>query len=108
MGTLASALAGKEIATPEERYRADAEGDIENASGVLKITRIRVTYHLDIPEEKAAAAREAFSSYLARCPAAQSVLGCIDIQDDLLLHPLPQTDAAPSHSPATCRDPEND
>lgn len=27
--------------------------------------------------------REAFSVYLPRCPAAQSVIGCIDIQDEL-------------------------
>jgi hypothetical protein len=89
MGTLASALARKEIATPEEHYRADVEGDIENVSGVLKITRIRVTYHLNVAEEKRPDAQEVFSSYLARCPAAQSVIGCIDIRDDLVLHTLP-------------------
>ena len=88
MGTLATALAGKEIATPEEHYRADVEGDIESVSGVLKITRIRVTYHLDVPEEKRPDAQEAFSGYLARCPAAQSVMGCIEINDTLVLHPL--------------------
>ncbi len=85
MGTLAGGLAGKKIATPEDRYRAEVEGDIENVNGVLKITRIRVGYHLKIPRDKAADAREAFSSYLVRCPAAQSVIGCIQIQDRLLL-----------------------
>ena len=88
MGTLASALARKEIATPEERYWAEAEGDIENVNGILKITQIRVTYHLKVPEKKALDAREAFSTYLERCPAAQSVIGCIDIRDQLSLHDL--------------------
>ena len=85
MGTLAGVLAGKKIATPEDRYRAEVEGDIENVNGILKITRIRVDYHLKIAREKAADAREAFSSYLVRCPAAQSVIGCIQIQDRLVL-----------------------
>jgi hypothetical protein len=85
MGTLAGGLAGKKIATPEDRYWAEVEGDIENVNGVLKITRIRVNYHLKISPEKAADAREAFSSYLVRCPAAQSVIGCIQIQDRLMV-----------------------
>jgi hypothetical protein len=48
MGTLATVLAGKKIPTPEDRYYADAEGDIEDVSGVLKITQIRVKYHLKL------------------------------------------------------------
>jgi organic hydroperoxide reductase OsmC/OhrA len=85
MGTLAGGLAGKRIPTPEDRYRADVEGDIEDVNGILKITRIRVQYHLKIPKEKAAEAREAFSTYLGRCPAAQSVIGCIRIEDQLII-----------------------
>lgn len=46
MGTLATVLAGKKVLTTKDRYRADVEGDIENVNNVLKITRIRVTYHL--------------------------------------------------------------
>jgi len=30
MGTLATVLAGKKIRTPEESFRAEVEGDIEN------------------------------------------------------------------------------
>jgi len=85
MGTLATALAGKKIPTPEERYWAEVEGDIENVNNVLKITRIRVRYHLRVDPEKTADAKEAFSSYLIRCPAAQSVMGCIEIKDDLII-----------------------
>jgi len=85
MGTLAGGLAGKRIPTPEDRYRADGEGDIEDVNGILKITRIRVRYHLKVPKEKAAEAREAFSTYLVRCPAAQSVIGCIRLEDQLII-----------------------
>ena len=88
MGTLATALAGKKIPTPEDRYWADVEGDIRDVNGVLKITNIRVTCHLRAPAGKSAEAREAFSSYLVRCPAAQSVIGCIDIRDELVLEEM--------------------
>lgn len=87
MGTLATGLAGKKIATFEDRYWADVEGDVENVNGILKITKIRVTYHLKVPPEKVAEAKEAFSSYITRCPAAQSISGCIDIKDDLIIEP---------------------
>jgi hypothetical protein len=83
MGTLATLLAGKKIRTPEDSFRAEVEGDIEDVSGILKITQIRVTYHLKVSNEKVEEAKEAFSSYLAACPAAQSVIGCIAIRDHL-------------------------
>ena len=83
MGTLAAVLAGKKIRTPEERYWAAVEGDIDNVDNVLKITEIRVKYHLKVDEGKAEDAREAFASYLGLCPAAQSVIGCIRIKDEL-------------------------
>ena len=92
MGTLARFLAEKQISTPEDRYQADVEGDIENVNSVLKITQIRVTYHLKVPQGKAEEAKEAFSSYLTSCPAAQSLIGCIKIHDDLRIEeaaPLP-------------------
>ena len=85
MGTLATALAGKKIRTHEEVYSADVEGHIENVDNVLKITRINVKYYLKTPAGKAAEAKEAFSQYLTFCPAAQSVIGCIEINDDLAI-----------------------
>jgi organic hydroperoxide reductase OsmC/OhrA len=85
MGTLARFLAERKIPTPEELYWADVEGDIENVNNVLKITQIRVKYHLKVPRAKTAEVKEAFSSYLTSCPAAQSVIGCIDIKDDIAI-----------------------
>ncbi len=85
MGTFAGVLASKKIDTSGDLYWADARGDIENVNGILKITRIMVTYHLKIPKTKTPEAQEAFSVYITRCPAAQSVIGCIDIQHDLEL-----------------------
>ena len=84
MGTLAAVLAGKKIRTFENLYWADVEGDIENVNSVLKITQIRVRYHLKVPGDKIGDAKDAFSVYLATCPGAQSVIGCIDIRDELI------------------------
>ena len=88
MGTLARFLAEKRIPTPEELYWADVEGDIENVKNVLKITQIRVKYHLKVPKGKTGEAREAFSGYITSCPAAQSVIGCIQLKDDLEVEEL--------------------
>ena len=88
MGTLAAVLAGKKIETHEGRYSADVEGDIENVNNVLKITQIRVKYHLKVPKGKTADARDALSSYLALCPGAQSVIGCIRISDEAIIEEL--------------------
>jgi hypothetical protein len=55
---------------------------------VLKITNIRVKYHLKVPPGKVDAAKEALATYLVRCPAAQSVIGCIGIQDDAVIEEL--------------------
>jgi organic hydroperoxide reductase OsmC/OhrA len=85
MGTLATVLAKKQIHTSEDLYWADVEGDIENVNNVLKITQIRVKYHLRVSQEKSQEVKEAFSSYLTSCPAAQSVIGCIQIKDDLVI-----------------------
>ncbi len=85
MGTLARFLAERQIPTPEDRYRVEVEGDIENVNNVLKITQIRVKYYLKVPLGKSREAKEAFSSYLTSCPAAQSVIGCIQIKDDLII-----------------------
>jgi len=85
MGTLATLMAGKKIPTPESLYWADVEGDIENVNGVLKITTIRVKYHIKVSDDKVADAKECFANYITRCPAAQSVIGCIKLEDELII-----------------------
>ena len=84
MGTLAAVLASRKIRTHSDRFRADVEGDIREVGGILKITDIRVTYSLEASgaEEDA---RWAFDNYLEKCPAAQSVIGCIRIDHELKL-----------------------
>jgi organic hydroperoxide reductase OsmC/OhrA len=85
MGTLAAALAGHKIPTPGDRFRAAAEGDIRAVDGILKITDIRVRYSLTVSPEQEADARLSFENYIEKCPAAQSVTGCIRIAHELAL-----------------------
>ncbi|MBI4962203.1 MAG: OsmC family protein [Desulfomonile tiedjei] len=88
MGTLARFLAEKQIGTPEENFWADVAGDIEDVGGVLKITRINVTYHLKVPSGKEDDSRQALAVYLKGCPAAQSVIGCIEILDSAVIEQI--------------------
>jgi len=83
MGTLATVMAKKKIRTFRERFLAKITGDIEEVNGVLKITRIDVRYQLKLPDDQREAARECFDNYINLCPAAQSVIGCIDITHHL-------------------------
>ena len=88
MGTLAAVLAGKKIRTFKDLFNADVTGDIEDVDGVLKITRINVSYWLKLPKEKRAEAKDALESYLKLCPGAQSVIGCIEINHELNMEDL--------------------
>ena len=89
MGTLATVLAGKKIRTFQDRFRATVTGDIEDADSVLKITRINVHYQLKLPDDQREAAMDCFNNYIHRCPAAQSVIGCIDINHELEMETMP-------------------
>jgi organic hydroperoxide reductase OsmC/OhrA len=88
MGTFASVLAKSKIPTPEERYRADVAGDVENVEGVLKITRIQVRYSLKLKADKRPEAEAAFAAYLPHCPAAQSVAAAIRLEHRLEMQDL--------------------
>jgi len=87
-GTLARVLAEKQVDVPQQNYWVEAEGDIENVNNVLKITNIRVKYHLKVPRGKVADAKQALATYIVRCPAAQSVTGCIGIHDEAEIEEL--------------------
>jgi organic hydroperoxide reductase OsmC/OhrA len=88
MGTLATVLAKKKIRTFQDRFQAAVVGDIEDVGGVLKITRISVSYRLKLPNKQAPDARAALDNYLHLCPAAQSVIDCIQITHELKLEEM--------------------
>jgi len=56
---------------------AQVEGDIEDVSGVLRITRIRLAYKLKAPADKRESIERLLDHYAESCPAYQSVKGCI-------------------------------
>jgi organic hydroperoxide reductase OsmC/OhrA len=85
MGTLAAELAKKKIRTFQGRFKAAVTGDIEAVEGVLKITRIHVRYDLKLSSEHHADAQAALETYITGCPAAQSVINCIQISHELNL-----------------------
>ena len=89
MGTLATVLAGKKIRTFQDRFSAKVTGDIEDVGGVLKITRINVHYQLKLPDDQREAAMKCFNNYIHKCPAAQSVIGCIDVNHELEMETTP-------------------
>jgi uncharacterized OsmC-like protein len=61
---------------------AQVEGDIEDVDGVMRITRIRVRYHFAIPPGTREKVEKVLASYAEKCPAYQSVKGCIDCSWD--------------------------
>lgn len=83
MGTLASVMAKKKIRTFQDRFTAKVTGDIEDVGGILKITRINVNYLLKLPGKQKDSALESFNNYIHLCPAAQSVINCIEINHEL-------------------------
>jgi len=90
MGTLATVLAGKKIRTFQDRFSATVTGDIEDSGGVLKITRIYVRYQLGLQDSQREAANKCFNNYIHMCPAAQSVIGCIDVNHELIMETMPE------------------
>jgi uncharacterized OsmC-like protein len=59
---------------------ADVEGDIEEADGVLKITTIRLRYRLKVPRGSREKVNRVLGTYADKCPAYQSVKGCIQCE----------------------------
>ena len=79
-GTLAGVLEARGIPSHPDKLWSEVEGDIENVDRVIRITRIRVKFHLKIPAGKRAEAERAISVHEQRCPAATSVRGAIAIE----------------------------
>lgn len=66
-----------------ENLVADVEGDIEEVDGVLKITSIRLRYRLTIPKGSRDKVDRALATYAEKCPAYQSIKGCIECTWDV-------------------------
>ncbi len=58
------------------------EGDIEDVDGVLKITKIRLHYRFRIPAGTTDKVDRVLATYAEKCPAYQSVKGCIECSWD--------------------------
>jgi len=69
----------RQVPVTRETLQADVEGDIEAIDNVLRITRIRVHYRLQIPAGTREKADRALATHATKCPAANSVKGCIDL-----------------------------
>ena len=70
-----------------ENLAADAEGDIEDVDGVLRITRIRLRYRLKAAQADRSVIDRVLGVYAEKCPAYQSVKGCIECTWELDLQP---------------------
>jgi uncharacterized OsmC-like protein len=79
-GTLAGALEARGIPSNPDKLWTEAEGTIEAPEGVMKVTRIGVTYHLSIPAGKRAEAERALSVVERGCPVAQTLKGCVRLE----------------------------
>lgn len=55
-------------------------GHIEPRDGVLRIERIRIRYEIRIPEGKREAADRALSLHVSKCPVAQTLTPCVEIE----------------------------
>ena len=56
------------------KLAADVEGDIEDVDGVLRITKLRLRYRIQIAEGERPAAERAVAAHAELCAAYQSVV----------------------------------
>ena len=57
---------------------AQVEGDIEDVDSVMRITKIRLRYRFKVPTVSREKVDRVLASYAEKCPAYQSVKGCIE------------------------------
>jgi uncharacterized OsmC-like protein len=80
-GTLGAALDVRGIKSADNLV-AQVEGDIEDVEGVMRITKIRLHYRFRIPPGTREKVDRVMTSYAEKCPAYQSVKGCIECSWD--------------------------
>lgn len=81
-GTLRGALAARGIRLTKDTFTTEVEGLIEKVGSGIKITTIRLSYHLTIPKDKRAEAERAVAVHDKGCPATQSVTPAIKVEWD--------------------------
>ncbi|MBI3998665.1 MAG: OsmC family protein [Armatimonadetes bacterium] len=84
-GTLAGALEARGISSHPDKLWTEAEGTIMAPEGVMKVTHIRLTYHLKIPAGKRPEAERALAVFESRCPVAQTLKGCVALEHDAVI-----------------------
>ena len=62
------------------RRHDQAEGTITAPEGVMKVSHIRVTYHVKIPAGKRPEADRALAVVERGCPVAQTLKGCVALE----------------------------
>jgi uncharacterized OsmC-like protein len=68
-----------------ENLTAEVEGDIEDVNGVMKITKIRLHYRFRVPAGTRDKVDRLIEVYAEKCPAYQSVKGCIECSWDVAI-----------------------
>lgn len=63
---------------------ADVEGDIAEVDGVLRITRIHLTFRLEVPAGSQETLDRVRNRFAEKCPAYQSVKDCIACSWDVV------------------------
>jgi len=61
---------------------SEVEGDLEKVERTIRITEVRVKYHLPLKREEEETAERVMQVHPAGCPAHQSVKDCIRIVID--------------------------
>src|SRR3989442_2258026 len=84
-GTLAGALAGRNVTFDRKTYTATVDGRIVGVGKTIKIESIAGHYRLSVPGEAREAAERALAAHPQGCPAHESVKGAIAVTWDATL-----------------------
>jgi organic hydroperoxide reductase OsmC/OhrA len=79
LGTLNGALEVRGIKLPPDAVSATATGVNELINGLVRLTQIRVQYHLTIPTGTRDAVDRALGRHQEKCPTAVSLAAAVTI-----------------------------
>jgi uncharacterized OsmC-like protein len=97
IGTFGGTLKVRGIPSAGDALTADALGEVVvDPDGVLRLRKITVTYRLQAPEAKRAAAQRALDCHADHCPNARSVAAAIEIVTEMDFVPIAEPAAAPA------------